>query len=103
MDEKGVHFPLNAQKSTVPDVGTASLIQMVIDKDKSNPLMTVALPKSKDEGCSSSKHKLTKSNNNSTRSDEDDSIAHFQDAQDPYENDDSGMSFDSIALHNLDT
>ncbi|OIT08988.1 hypothetical protein A4A49_65952 [Nicotiana attenuata] len=26
----------------------------------------------------------------------------YQDAQDPYE-DDSGMSFDSIALHNLDT
>ena len=54
MDEKGVHFPLNAQKSTVPDVGTASSVQTVIGKDKSNPLMAVTLPKSeKDEGSSS--------------------------------------------------
>ncbi|KAG5632408.1 hypothetical protein H5410_004125 [Solanum commersonii] len=28
--------------------------------------------------------------------------AYYQDAQDPNEDDDSGMSFDSIALHNLD-
>ncbi|PHT66525.1 hypothetical protein T459_30950 [Capsicum annuum] len=27
MDEKGVHSPLNAKKSTVPDVGTASPVQ----------------------------------------------------------------------------
>ncbi|KAF3685519.1 Beta-amyrin 28-oxidase [Capsicum annuum] len=46
MDEKGVHFPLNAHKSTVPDVGTASPVQTVIGKDKSNPLMAVTLPKS---------------------------------------------------------
>ena len=163
MDEKGVHFPLNAQKSTVPDVGTASPVQTVTGKDKSNPLMAVTLPKSEDEGCSSSKAKLTKSghrtlkktliskgknetietiikqtldrffskqtqdkymdeqpdeqatnldravpeinttDNNSARTDEEDNIAQFQDAQDPYEDDDSGMSFDSIALHNLDT
>ncbi|KAM3306114.1 hypothetical protein P3S67_012984 [Capsicum chacoense] len=161
MDEKGVHFPLNAQKSTVPDIGAASPVQMVIGKDKSNPLMVVTLPKSKDEGCSSSKNKLTRSSNkilkktlvskrknetietiikqtldrffrnqtqdkhmngqpssldrtatvpeinntdkNFARSDKDNSIADFQDAQDPYEDDDSGMSFDSIALHNLDT
>ena len=163
MDEKGVHFPLNAQKSTVPDVGTASSIQTVTGKDKSNPLMAVTLPKSEGEGCSSSKNKLTRSgnkilkktliskrknetietiikqtlerffsnqtqdkhmngqpdgqptnldrtvpeinntDNNSARSDEENSIAHFQDAQDPYEDDDSGMSFDSISLHNLDT
>ncbi|KAM3291221.1 hypothetical protein P3S67_019510 [Capsicum chacoense] len=163
MDEKSVHFPLNAQKSTVPDVGTASPVQTVTGKDKSNPLMAVTLPKSEDEGCSSSKNKLTRSgnkilkktliskrknetietiikqtlerffsnqtqdkhmngqpdgqptnldrtvpeinntDNNSARSDEEDSIAHFQDAQDPYEDDYSGMSFDSIALHNLDT
>ncbi|KAM3322250.1 hypothetical protein P3S67_003401 [Capsicum chacoense] len=162
MDEKGVHFPLNAQKSTVPDVGTASPVQTVTGKDKSNPLMAVTLPKSEDEGCSSSKTKLTRPGNrikktliskrknetietiikqtldrffsnqtqdkyinkqpdeqptnldravpeinntdiNSTRSDEEDDIAQFQDAQDPYEDDDSGMIFDSIALHNLDT
>ncbi|KAH0680961.1 hypothetical protein KY290_023120 [Solanum tuberosum] len=29
--------------------------------------------------------------------------AYYQDAQDPNEDDDSGMSFDSVALHNLDT
>ena len=158
MDEKGVHVPINAQKSTVPDVGTASPIQTVIGKDKSNPFMAVTLPKSEDEGCSSSKtkirsgHKTSKktliskrksetietiikqtldrffsnqtqdkymdglpdeqpdstvpeinnTDNNSVRSNEEDSIAQFQDAQDPYEDDDSGMSFDSIALHNLD-
>ncbi|OIT20625.1 hypothetical protein A4A49_62772 [Nicotiana attenuata] len=33
---------------------------------------------------------------------EDEDNLNYQDAQDPYE-DDSGMSFDSIALHNLDT
>ncbi|KAM3263176.1 hypothetical protein P3L10_000170 [Capsicum annuum] len=157
MDEKGVHFPINAQKSTVPDVGTASPIQTVIGKDKSNPFMAVTLPKSEDEGCSSSKAKIrsktskktliskrksetietiikqtldrffsnqtqdkymdglpdeqpdstvpeiNNTDNNSARSNEEDSIAQFQDAQDPYEDDDSGISFDSIALHNLDT
>ncbi|KAG5602094.1 hypothetical protein H5410_033464 [Solanum commersonii] len=29
--------------------------------------------------------------------------SYYQDAQNPNEDDDSGMSFDSIALHNLDT
>ena len=164
MDEKGVHFPINAQKSTVPDVGTASPIQTVIGKDALNPFMAVTLPKSEDEDCSSSKPKLklkpskktliskrksetietiikqtldrffrnqtqdkyidelsdeqpdnampaiNTTETNSARSNEEDSlaqfedsIAQFQDAQDPYEDDDSGMSFDSIALHNLDT
>ncbi|WMV50670.1 hypothetical protein MTR67_044055, partial [Solanum verrucosum] len=50
-------------------------------------------------------------NNNITRSissGEEDYGAHgdnayYQEAQDPNEDDDSGMSFDSIALHNLDT
>ncbi|KAG5591714.1 hypothetical protein H5410_042228 [Solanum commersonii] len=48
------------------------------------------------------------SNNNATRSlssEEDDygENPYYQDAQDPNEDDDSRMSFDSIALHNLDT
>ncbi|KAM3326161.1 hypothetical protein P3S67_001287 [Capsicum chacoense] len=165
MDEKGVHFPLNAKKSTVPDVGIASPAQTVTGKDKSNPLMAVTLPKSEDEGCSSSKTKVNRTKktliaksknktietiikqtldkffssqtqdkyineqtnvqstnpeeghpinldrvvpvvpeqgNNLSSSDEDNNFQ-FQDAQDPYEDDDSGMSFDSIALHNLDT
>ncbi|KAG5609052.1 hypothetical protein H5410_020333 [Solanum commersonii] len=44
-------------------------------------------------------------NNRSLRSGEDDygDNAYYQDAQDPNDDDDSGMSFDSIALHNLDT
>ncbi|KAH0678274.1 hypothetical protein KY284_019359 [Solanum tuberosum] len=47
-------------------------------------------------------------NNNITRSNssgEEDYREHsyYQDAQDPNEDDDSGMSFDSVALHNLDT
>ncbi|KAG5609030.1 hypothetical protein H5410_020311 [Solanum commersonii] len=44
-------------------------------------------------------------NNRSLSSGEDDygNNAYYQDAQDPNDNDDSGMSFDSIALHNLDT
>ncbi|WMV31293.1 hypothetical protein MTR67_024678, partial [Solanum verrucosum] len=29
--------------------------------------------------------------------------AYYQDTQDPNENDNFGMSFDSLALHNLDT
>ncbi|KAG5577004.1 hypothetical protein H5410_057138 [Solanum commersonii] len=44
-------------------------------------------------------------NNRSLSSGEDDygDNAYYQDAQDPNDYDDSGMSFDSIALHNLDT
>ncbi|KAM3283917.1 hypothetical protein P3S67_022715 [Capsicum chacoense] len=46
---------------------------------------------------------INNTDNNSARSDEEDSIVQFHDAQDTYEDDDSGISFDSIALHNLDT
>ncbi|KAM3319611.1 hypothetical protein P3S67_006811 [Capsicum chacoense] len=50
---------------------------------------------------------INNADNNFSRSNEDDRIAndlaHFQDAQDLYEDNDSEMSFDSIALHNLDT
>ncbi|KAG5595893.1 hypothetical protein H5410_037125 [Solanum commersonii] len=44
-------------------------------------------------------------NNRSLSSGEDDygDNAYYQDAQDPNDDDDSGMSFDSIALYNLDT
>ncbi|KAG5595885.1 hypothetical protein H5410_037117 [Solanum commersonii] len=44
-------------------------------------------------------------NNRSLSSGEDDyeDNAYYQDAQDPNDDDDSGMSFDFIALHNLDT
>ncbi|KAM3394004.1 hypothetical protein P3S68_003005 [Capsicum galapagoense] len=56
-----------------------------------------------DEQPDSAVPEITNTDSNSARSNEEDSIAQFQDAQDPYEDDDSGMSFDSIALHNLDT
>ncbi|KAG5585119.1 hypothetical protein H5410_045553 [Solanum commersonii] len=44
-------------------------------------------------------------NNRSLSSGKDDygNNAYYQDAQGPNDDDDSGMSFDSIALHNLDT
>ncbi|KAG5623915.1 hypothetical protein H5410_009133 [Solanum commersonii] len=121
MDEQGVHSPMNAKRSTVSDKrDTASPVQTVTGKDTSNPFMTVILPKNKDEGCSSSRRRLVPDlerdkintssrgdNNNVTRSlssgEEDYVGENYQDAQDLNDDDDSGMSFDSIALHNLDT
>ncbi|KAG5608731.1 hypothetical protein H5410_020012 [Solanum commersonii] len=99
MDEQRVHSPTNAKRSTVSDnKDTASPVQTVAGKDTSNPFMAVILPKNEDEGCSSSRRR-------SLSSGEDDygDNAYYQDAQDPNDDDDSGMSFDSIALHNLDT
>ncbi|KAG5589833.1 hypothetical protein H5410_040347 [Solanum commersonii] len=115
MDEPSVHSPTNAKRSTVSDRDTASPVQMVAGKDISNPFMAVILLKNEDEGCSSSRRRINTSlrrdssgNNNVARSlsfGEEDYGEHeyYQDAQDPNEDDDSGMSFDSIALHNLDT
>nr|XP_009802197.1 PREDICTED: uncharacterized protein LOC104247792 [Nicotiana sylvestris] len=40
MDEKGVHSPKNAAKSTVSNNDTASPVQTVTSKDTSNPFMT---------------------------------------------------------------
>ncbi|KAF3639061.1 hypothetical protein FXO38_22881 [Capsicum annuum] len=104
MDEKGVHSPLNAQKSTVSDKDTTSPVQTVAGKDKSNPLMAVTLPKSEDEA----PVQTDNADNTIPRSEQGDdefnnSFAYLQDAQNPNEDDDSGMSFDSIPLHNLDT
>ncbi|KAK4373856.1 hypothetical protein RND71_004533 [Anisodus tanguticus] len=53
MDETGVHSLLNANRSTVPDKGTASPVQTVAGKDLSNPFMAVTLPKSEEEEISS--------------------------------------------------
>ncbi|KAG5578040.1 hypothetical protein H5410_058174 [Solanum commersonii] len=130
MDEQGVHSPTNAKRSTVSDnKDTAGPVQTVAGKDTSNPFMAVILPKDEDEdeGCSSSRRRLVPdmehitterermntsarrdssgNNNRSLSSGEDDygDNAYYQDAQDPNDDDDSGMSFDSIALHNLDT
>ncbi|KAG5614610.1 hypothetical protein H5410_014434 [Solanum commersonii] len=190
MDEQGVHFLTNAKRSTISDKDTASSVQTVAGKDTPNPFMAVILPKTEDEGCSSSRRRLPRSfaqietttkkyllhkkkkndkiesiikralekffqlqgqdkhvipnlvpnpdpngdrlvpdmerinterdrmntssrrdnsgNNNIPRSlssGEEDygENAYYQDAQDPNEDDDSEMSFDFIALHNLDT
>lgn len=54
MDKKGVHSPMNVTRSTVSDKDTASPVQTVAGKDLSNPFMAVTLPKSEDEGSSSS-------------------------------------------------
>ncbi|WMV38439.1 hypothetical protein MTR67_031824 [Solanum verrucosum] len=60
MDEKGVHSPTNAKRSTVSDnKDTASPVQTVAGKDTSNPFMAVTLPKS--EGESSSRRRLPRS------------------------------------------
>ncbi|KAG5589847.1 hypothetical protein H5410_040361 [Solanum commersonii] len=61
MDEPGVHSPTNAKRSTVSDRDTASPVQMVADKDTSNPFMAVILPKNEDECCSSSRRRLPRS------------------------------------------
>ncbi|KAG5632044.1 hypothetical protein H5410_003761 [Solanum commersonii] len=186
LNAKGMHSPMNAKRSIVSDnKDTASPVQTIAGKDTSNPFMAVILPKSEDEGCSSSRRKLPRSftqtetttkktmlhkkkkndkieriikktlekffqpqgqdkhvipnpipnpnpngdrlvpdmehittkqermntsarrdslgnNNRSLSSGEDDygDNAYYQDAQDPNDDDDSGMSFDSI-LHNL--
>ncbi|KAK4375122.1 hypothetical protein RND71_005799 [Anisodus tanguticus] len=157
MDETGVHSLLNAIRSTVPDLGTASPAQTVAGKDSSNPFMAVTLPKSEEEektnklpviftaGSSSrtrsrkikKKDKSKKENSpdiermikdtiekmfrerevsQKSQSQEPEQITsrgtssdreflesnYVQDAQDPNDYD-SGMSFDSIALYNLDT
>ena len=50
----GVHSLLNVKKSTVSDGYTASPVQMVAGKDLPNLFMAVTLPKSENEGSSSS-------------------------------------------------
>ncbi|KAK4351574.1 hypothetical protein RND71_030887 [Anisodus tanguticus] len=113
MDEIGVHSLLNANRSIVPDRDTTSPVQMVAGKDSSNPLMAVTLPKSeKEEEISSTiRRKLPQTCTTGSSSRDEDSVDHVSDskflesnyAQDPNDNYDSGMSFDSVARHNQDT
>ncbi|KAK4354579.1 hypothetical protein RND71_026773 [Anisodus tanguticus] len=98
MDEIGVHSRMNAKKPIVPGKGTTSPVQTVAGKDLSNPFMAVTLPKSETEEEVSSK--LDESSPGPLR---DPQSNYAQDAQDPNADDDSGMSFDSVALHNLST
>ncbi|KAG5589943.1 hypothetical protein H5410_040457 [Solanum commersonii] len=113
MDKKVVHSPKNVEEATVPAKGTASPIQMVAGKDLSNPLMADTLPKSKllsdktkeviseNQKSEPETPETEYSGSNNYGSEYNPSLE--QVAQDPNKDDDSGMSFDSIALHNLDT
>ncbi|KAK4357945.1 hypothetical protein RND71_023555 [Anisodus tanguticus] len=168
MDETGEHSRLNVKKPTVPGIGTASPVQTVAGKDKTNPLKVVTLLKSETEeetplktrrklprtitgSTSRARSRVIRPQNNieqiikntlesifkeqirpavqdkhenpvapeinsgiiSGQNNEDiDHVSEtssenenelIQEGQDPNEDDDSGMSFDSIALHNLDT
>uniref|UniRef100_M1DTA5 Uncharacterized protein n=1 Tax=Solanum tuberosum TaxID=4113 RepID=M1DTA5_SOLTU len=110
MDKTGVHSLMNVEKAIVPGKGTASPGQTVTGKDSSNPLTADTLPKSE-----TIQEKIIRENPNpepadsepedtGSRSDENDpSIDHFTRHYDPNDDNDSGMSFDSKALHNLDT
>uniref|UniRef100_M1DP32 Uncharacterized protein n=1 Tax=Solanum tuberosum TaxID=4113 RepID=M1DP32_SOLTU len=78
MDKTGVHSPTNVEKAIVPAKGTTS-------------------PRSNEPTDSEPE-------DTGSRSDENDpSIDHFTQHYDPNDDDDSGLSFDSEALHNLDT
>ncbi|KAG5591335.1 hypothetical protein H5410_041849, partial [Solanum commersonii] len=117
MDKTGVHSPINVERAIVPAKGTASPIQMVTGKDSSNPLMVDTLPKSLliEKTKEVIQEKIIQENPEpdpansdhediESRSDENDlSLDQFNQHYDPNEDDDSGMSFDSVALHNLDT
>uniref|UniRef100_M1DDK1 Uncharacterized protein n=1 Tax=Solanum tuberosum TaxID=4113 RepID=M1DDK1_SOLTU len=114
MDKTGVHSPTNVERAIVPAKGTASPGQTVTGKDSSNPLTADTLPKSKKtketiQEKTIREHPNPEPTNSEpedtrSRSDENDpSTDHFTQHFDPNDDDDSGMSFDSEALHNLDT
>ncbi|KAG5567969.1 hypothetical protein H5410_065014, partial [Solanum commersonii] len=127
MDKTGVHSPKNVERIIVSAKGTASPIQTVAGKDSSNLLMADTLPKSVRILPASFNTLLTEKTkevihekiiretpepnpadsdpeDTESRSDENNlSIDQFTRHYDPNEDNDSGMSFDSEALHNLDT
>ncbi|KAG5590093.1 hypothetical protein H5410_040607 [Solanum commersonii] len=121
MDKTSVDSPKNVERAIVSTKGTASPIQMIVDKDSSNPLMADTLPKSFNTVAETKKTKEvihekiiretpepdladSKTEDTGSRSDENDlSIDQFTQHYDPNDDNDSGMSLDSVALHNLDT
>ncbi|KAG5626765.1 hypothetical protein H5410_011983 [Solanum commersonii] len=117
MDKTGVHFPKNVERAIVSAKGIASLVQTVTGKDLSNQLMADTLPKSvrilpasfnnvaATETETSKKTKEPEKIDSGPECSESDKYNPSMDqfAQDLNEDDNSGMSFDSIALHNLDT
>ncbi|KAG5581952.1 hypothetical protein H5410_052579 [Solanum commersonii] len=88
----GVHSPTNAKRSTVSDnKDTNSPDQAVPVKTHQTRLWAVTLPKVKVKVL------------HPAREEDYGEHSYYQDAQNPNADDDSGMSFDSEALHNLDT
>ncbi|KAK4354582.1 hypothetical protein RND71_026776 [Anisodus tanguticus] len=85
MDEIGVHSRMNAKKPIVPGKGTTSPVQTVAEFELNQNLDNIDHVSE-----TSLENEFLESN-------------YAQDAQDPNANDDSGMSFDSVALHNLST
>ncbi|KAG5623056.1 hypothetical protein H5410_008274 [Solanum commersonii] len=88
MDKTGVHFSTNVERAIVPaKEKTKKVIQEKIIRENPEP-----------DPADSDREDIE------SRSDENDlSIDQFNQHYDPNEDNDSGMSFDSIALHNLDT
>ncbi|KAG5614523.1 hypothetical protein H5410_014347 [Solanum commersonii] len=130
MNKTGVHFPTNVERAIVSSKGKISPVQTVVGKDSSNPLMADTLPKSvrilpasftevaetkktkeviqeriiQESPKSEPEPADSNPEDTGSRSDEyDPSINQFTQFHDPNEGDESGMSFDSEALHNLDT
>ncbi|KAK4368532.1 hypothetical protein RND71_012324 [Anisodus tanguticus] len=109
MDEIGVHS-LRMLRNLLYRIDTTSPANGC-GKDLSNPLTAVTLPKSENEEATSSKtrRKLPQTITGSTsgarskRDKEKTTKEHRTGSTDPNDAYDSGMSFDSVALHNLDT
>uniref|UniRef100_M1DNJ0 Uncharacterized protein n=1 Tax=Solanum tuberosum TaxID=4113 RepID=M1DNJ0_SOLTU len=98
MDKTGVHSPTNVEKAIVPAKGTACPGQTVTEKTKETIQEKTIRENPNPEPVDSEPE------DTGSRSDENDpSINHFTQHYDPNDDDDSGMSFDSEALHNLDT
>ncbi|KAG5568201.1 hypothetical protein H5410_064788, partial [Solanum commersonii] len=92
MDKKGVHSPKNVEEVTVPVKGTSSPKLLSVKTKEVISKSPKPKPETPDTEYSGS---------NDYGSEYNPSLEQF--AQDPNEDNDSGISFDSIALHNLDT
>ncbi|KAG5596321.1 hypothetical protein H5410_037553 [Solanum commersonii] len=104
MDKTSVHSSTNVEIAIVSARGTTSPAQMVAGKDSSNLLMADTLPKNVMILPAKPESADFDPEDTESRSDENDlSIDQFTQHYDPNEDNDSGMSFDFEALHNLDT
>ncbi|KAH0688945.1 hypothetical protein KY289_016303 [Solanum tuberosum] len=109
MDKTGVHSPKNVERAIVSAKDTSSPIQMpqqekIQARRLKSSLHKILSEKTKEvvREYPNPEPETIDSDLEGSGSDEyNPSMDQF--AQDPNEDDDSGMSFDSIALHNLDT